>query len=189
MSIYSNTKAELYRLGRIDVDNFPKGELYQCVDLVKYYMRKFGVPYGSYGNAIAYANPKPAILKKFHKLSGSAQPQQGDIAVLTPNHIGIVDSVSGSNIVMLEQNGWNGNGNGLGGNAVRTRTIPRSRIAALLRPTATVDAPQPVYYTVRKGDTLSKIAASYSTTWQKLQQLNGIPNANKIYPGQRVRVK
>lgn len=46
-----------------------------------------------------------------------------------------------------------------------------------------------VYYTVRRGDTLSKIAAKYKTTWQKLQQMNGIRNANKIYVGQVIRVK
>ena len=45
------------------------------------------------------------------------------------------------------------------------------------------------YYTVQKGDTLSEIAAKYGTTWQKLQKLNGIKNANLIYPGQKVRVK
>ncbi|WP_315523368.1 GH25 family lysozyme [Pseudoramibacter alactolyticus] len=46
-----------------------------------------------------------------------------------------------------------------------------------------------VCYTVRRGDTLSKIAAKYKTTWQKLQKLNGIRNANKIYVGQVIRVK
>lgn len=46
-----------------------------------------------------------------------------------------------------------------------------------------------VYYTVRRGDTLSKIATKYKTTWQKLQQMNGIRNANRIYVGQKIRVK
>lgn len=43
-------------------------------------------------------------------------------------------------------------------------------------------------YTVKSGDTLSGIAAKYNTSWQRLQQLNGIPDANKIYPGQVLRV-
>jgi len=46
-----------------------------------------------------------------------------------------------------------------------------------------------VYYTVVSGDTLSGIASRYGTTWQNLQQMNGIANANLIYPGQRIRVK
>ena len=46
-----------------------------------------------------------------------------------------------------------------------------------------------VYYTVRSGDTLSGIASMYGTTYQKLAQMNGIANPNKIYAGQRIRVK
>lgn len=45
------------------------------------------------------------------------------------------------------------------------------------------------YYTVKKGDTLSKIAAEYGTTHQALAKLNGIKNPNKIYVGQKIRVK
>lgn len=50
-------------------------------------------------------------------------------------------------------------------------------------------APSAEYYTVVSGDTLSGIAARYGTTWQHLQQINNIDNANLIYPGQRIRVK
>lgn len=50
-------------------------------------------------------------------------------------------------------------------------------------------ASKAVYYTVRSGDTLSGIASKYGTTYQKLAQINGISNPNKIYAGQRVRVK
>ena len=39
-------------------------------------------------------------------------------------------------------------------------------------------------YTVKPGDTLSGIAAANGTTWQALQQLNGIDNPNLIYSGQ-----
>lgn len=43
-------------------------------------------------------------------------------------------------------------------------------------------------YTVRAGDTLSSIAARYGTTWQHLQQINGIKNANLIFAGQVLRI-
>lgn len=43
-------------------------------------------------------------------------------------------------------------------------------------------------YTVRVGDTLSSIAARYGTTWQHLQQINGIKNANLIFAGQVLRI-
>lgn len=49
--------------------------------------------------------------------------------------------------------------------------------------------PVATYYVVKKGDTLSGIAAKYGTTYQKLAQMNGIKDPNKIYPNQRIRVK
>lgn len=52
-----------------------------------------------------------------------------------------------------------------------------------------VGATQAVYHTIREGETLSGIAAKYGTTWQRLQQMNGISNPNLIYAGQRIRVK
>ena len=45
------------------------------------------------------------------------------------------------------------------------------------------------YYTVKADDTLGAIAKEYGTTYQKLAKLNGIANPNKIYPGQKIRVK
>lgn len=48
---------------------------------------------------------------------------------------------------------------------------------------------QSVYYVVKSGDTLSAIASKYGTTYQQLAKINGISNPNKIYPGQKIRVK
>lgn len=45
------------------------------------------------------------------------------------------------------------------------------------------------YYTVKKGDTLSKIALDNGTTVNNLVRLNGIKDPNKIYIGQILRVK
>lgn len=47
----------------------------------------------------------------------------------------------------------------------------------------------PVYYTVKSGDTLSKIASRFGTTYQKIAQMNGIGNPNRIHVGQRLKVK
>lgn len=44
-------------------------------------------------------------------------------------------------------------------------------------------------YIVRKGDTLSKIAARYNTTYQAIARLNGISDPNKIYTGQRLKIE
>ena len=45
-----------------------------------------------------------------------------------------------------------------------------------------------VIYTVKKGDTLSGIAAKYGTTYQKIASDNGITNPNLIYPGQQLKI-
>jgi LysM repeat protein len=49
--------------------------------------------------------------------------------------------------------------------------------------------PTTVYHIVKSGETLSGIASKYGTTYQKLAKMNGIANPNKIYTGQRLRVK
>ena len=43
-------------------------------------------------------------------------------------------------------------------------------------------------YIVKKGDTLSGIAAKYGTTYQSLAEYNGISNPNLIYPGQVIKI-
>lgn len=50
--------------------------------------------------------------------------------------------------------------------------------------------PQPkVYYTIKSGDTLGKIAKQYGTTVNQLAKWNNIKNVNLIYAGQKIRVK
>ena len=43
-------------------------------------------------------------------------------------------------------------------------------------------------YTVKKGDTLSQIAAKYGTTYQKIAAYNGIKNPNVIRVGQKIKI-
>lgn len=43
-------------------------------------------------------------------------------------------------------------------------------------------------YTVKKGDTLSKIATMFKTTVNKLVQINKIKNPNLIFPGQKIKI-
>ena len=51
-----------------------------------------------------------------------------------------------------------------------------------------VENPEFITYTVVSGDTLSKIAKKYGTTYQRIARDNGIPNPNKIYPGQVLKI-
>lgn len=51
-------------------------------------------------------------------------------------------------------------------------------------------APSKEYYTVKKGDIFSGIAMKYKVTQKKLKELNPqIKDINKIYVGQKIRVK
>ena len=44
-------------------------------------------------------------------------------------------------------------------------------------------------YTVKKGDTLGKIAAKHGVSLNKLLKLNNMTAKSKIYPGMKIRIK
>jgi len=93
-------------------------------------------------------------------------------------------------IFPLDKNIFSGDVNaflkyGLQGSAPAPAPIPQ--------PPAPAPQPAPApeittTYRVVKGDTLSGIAAKFGTTWQALQRINGLPDPNKIYPGQVLRI-
>ena len=56
------------------------------------------------------------------------------------------------------------------------------------KPAAPKPAPKPGTYTVKSGDTLSGIASRFGTSWQELQRINGLANANLIFPGQVLKL-
>ncbi len=56
------------------------------------------------------------------------------------------------------------------------------------QPSNSSTKPEYITYTVKSGDTLDKIARSYNTTYQKIAQINGITNPNKISVGQTLKI-
>ena len=71
-------------------------------------------------------------------------------------------------------------------NANKTNAVnPMDYISEAPTPTT----PQPTFYVVVAGDTLTKIARSFNTTVNQLVAWNGIANPNLIKVGQRLRVK
>lgn len=46
-----------------------------------------------------------------------------------------------------------------------------------------------IIYVVQPGDWLSTIALKYDTSWEKLQEINGINNPNLIFPGQQITIQ
>ncbi len=65
-------------------------------------------------------------------------------------------------------------------------------LSLLLAPAASASSSasgcQPVYYTVRVGDTLTRIAARYGVSIQSIMAANGIWNENVIYAGQTLAI-
>ena len=55
-------------------------------------------------------------------------------------------------------------------------------------PTPTPIPSKDLEYVVVKGDTLSKIANNYGTTYQKLAEYNNIPNPDLIHVGQKIKI-
>lgn len=68
-------------------------------------------------------------------------------------------------------------------------TKSATKPTAAPKPTPKPAEPTKEYYTVVKGDNLTKIAKKYKTTVAQLVKLNSIKNPNLIYAGQKLRVK
>lgn len=45
-----------------------------------------------------------------------------------------------------------------------------------------------VSYTVKKGDSLSKIGATFGVSWKKIAEYNGITSPYTIYPNQKIKI-
>lgn len=127
-------------------DGLPASQWYQCVSLIKQYLREdYGLNPGYWGNASQYWTATAAeLLTKFYKVA-STEASQGDIVVVSPDHIGIATgNVDASTVEILEQNGSTGNGTGIGPDTIRTRYIAKSRIMGLLRPYVVASPAAPV---------------------------------------------
>lgn len=81
------------------------------------------------------------------------------------------------NIAYMDRNAWQRY-------AAPSGSKPAPAPAPKPKPAAPAPKPKPATYTVKAGDTLSGIAAKYGTSWQELQRINGLANANLIFPGQ-----
>lgn len=116
------------------------------------------------------------------------------------DHVGIVESCDGKTIVVIEGNKNNAverrtlqvNGRYIRGYGVPDFAKKATSTQEPAKPAAPAKPEQPAtgetVYTVQKGDTLSKIAAKYGTTYQKLASYNGIANPNIINVGQKIKI-
>ncbi len=70
--------------------------------------------------------------------------------------------------------------------ALHMAAAPHQAAVKLVTHTAVVQTE--TIYTVQSGDSLWTIAQAHGTTWQALQSLNGIVNADLIYPDQQLKL-
>lgn len=140
---YQAFKDEWTRPGHNKVD-YDRVYGYQCVDLILQWLYENGYPTGIRGNAIDYAtNPSPQFVAATVKVTDGSK-QAGDIIVLRgvtdpDGHIAIRDTNVDQ---MLEQNAADGNGSGVGRDAIGVyRNIPYDRVVAVYRLRALINSP------------------------------------------------
>lgn len=133
--------------------------------------------------------PKPGDYI-FYNWDDSTQPNDG-----AADHVGIVEKVSGKTITVIEGNYSNSVRRRtleLGNGYIRGYGIPAYGSKSTSAGNSTNDdevvSSGDTIYTVVAGDTLSKIAAKYGTTYQKLAEYNNIPNPNVISVGQKIKI-
>ena len=143
-------------------------------------------------------------LYDYYKKNGQSVPvtdlQKGDLIFFEFNgvahcHIGVCESYDKDFVITIDGNTSQAASQSNGGEVLR-RKRGRSLIWGVARPQYNVapepkpePKPEPEYYTVKKGDNLTKIAKKYNTTVDELVKLNNLDNPNLIYPGQKLRVK
>lgn len=103
------------------------------------------------------------------------------------SHVGIVKETKSSSIVSIEGNTTSG----VRKNCVAQKTRNKKYVAGVVLLPYVEEKPKDtkVYYIVKKGDTLTKIAKKYKTTVKQLASWNKIKNVNLIKVGQKLRVK
>lgn len=141
---------------------------------------------------------------------GTIVPLPGDIILynwdcqVQPNdgysdHIGYVESVSGQMITVMEGNyneevageviqGKYGNGEERRKKLCDMGYDPDAVQREVNRQLSQNEAPAE-YYVVQENDTLSEIAKRFATTYLELAAWNGIADPNKIYVGQKIRIR
>lgn len=73
--------------------------------------------------------------------------------------------------------------------ALSGKVVTNKQTESAQTPETNVTVSNTGYYTVKSGDTLSRIAGQFNTTVNKLATLNDIHNVNRIYVGQRLLVR
>lgn len=155
-------------------------------------------------NFIERAKSAGLQVVNYPTLGGIMVWQKGD--TLSGNdgagHVAVVERIDSANQIYTSESGYGGSAFW---NSIRTNNNGRWGMGSgysfrgciinpaigdvhYVEPTPTPTPSGETIYVVVKGDTLSRIASLYGTTYQKLAEYNGIANPNLIYPGQHIRI-
>lgn len=145
---------------------------------------KTGVNWRDIASANGIGAPYTIYPGQVLKLSGGSAaapaPSGGSYTVVSGDTLSGIAAKFGTNWQTLQQMNGIGDPNRIfPGQVLR---VPGSGSGSAPAPTAART------YTVQSGDTLSGIAAKFGTSWKTLQSINGLPDANKIYPGQVLKI-
>lgn len=177
-----NEKEIVYNLST-DGDNTYVVEnigVHNCVTLIQEYIRLcYGVPFKARGHAKAWINTTKDIATVVTK------PQYGDIIVWDGTYGHVAIYIDGKKY--YDQ--WVGKSAGYATNSVSSnrKILGYLRLKGNRKPDE-VSIPTNSVYIVKKGDTLSKIASQYNTTYQTLAKHNNISNPNVISVGQEINI-
>ena len=112
-----------------------------------------------------------------------------------PDHVGIVETISGSTFKVIEGNMSNAVGRRtmtVNGKNIRGYGVPKftgsSTTSGGSSSGSSSSGSGETVHTVVYGDTLTKIAQKYGTTVQALADYNNISNPNKINVGQKIKI-
>lgn len=179
------------------------GNMTYLKELVKRYIELTGVRPLIYVQASAYA-PVSAVARELNcglwiAQYGSMDPtgyqshpwNEGSYACVIRQYssTGRLPGWGGNldlNIAYMDRNAWQKYA-APSGKAPAPAPAPKPKPAPA-KPAPKPAAPKTGTYTVKSGDTLSGIASKYGTSWQELQRINGLANANLIFPGQVLKL-
>lgn len=161
----------------------------QCVALIKALLEFLGAPnpYQARGNAKDYGD---TLLRQ-----GIAKKGRGYLNVVVNRSMGVIGGVRYGHIWVDLKDYANYEQNGARALHVTKNTRPYSQRQQVINLDKYIISPPRkhinkavVYYTVKAGDTLSRIAGIFKTSVGKLATINNIRNPNFIRKGQKLKI-
>lgn len=188
-------------------DKFYKATLGKCIDQDGYYGSQcwdlvdaawenlVGRRFSTCGTGAAKGSLncyKENAGSEFTYITNAKNLKKGDFVVFTNGVYGHVGMALGSyNKGYISLLGTNQGGKACsgGGSSANVINISLKYFGGAFRYKKWNTTTKKTYYTVKKGDNLTKIAKKYKTTVKKLVSLNKLKNANYLKVGQKLRVK